>query len=93
MDQAIQMFTYIWQKILTTMFGTFTVAPFVSIGWIVLIVAVIGMVIKSILNLPIGVFTSGTVKTSSTSTGKDRWGREYKTSRTTTTTRTGRGRV
>lgn len=63
MNQAITMFTYIWGKIVTTMFRTFEVSAGVTIGWIILAVSVIGMVIRSILNLPIGVFTNSVTTT------------------------------
>lgn len=99
MNNAISLFVYIWQKIITLMFGTFEVAPFVTIGWIVLIVSVIGMIIRSILHLPIGVFTNSVTTTQvinkgDTTRSQRLDGGIHTESRSTSITRTrGRGRV
>lgn len=55
MSEALTLFRYIWSKIITTVFNTFQVETGVSIGWIVLVVGVIGMVIRSILYVPKGI--------------------------------------
>lgn len=49
MNQALQLFTTIWRKILTNMFNSFDIGGGVTIGWILLTVAVMGMLLRTIL--------------------------------------------
>lgn len=64
MNQALQIFNYIWQKILNALFETFDIGGGIKIGWIVITVGIMSAIIKTILPQVQGVIREETVKES-----------------------------
>lgn len=54
MNDAIEVFYYIFSKIYNLLFNSIQIAEGVSLGWILVTVIIFGILIRSILNLPAG---------------------------------------
>lgn len=54
MNDAIEIFYYIFFKVYNLLFNSIQIAEGVSVGWVLVTVLVFGILIRSILNLPTG---------------------------------------
>lgn len=52
MENAINLFNYIFQKFIHMIFNDFEIQSGVTIGWIIITVILFGMLINNILNIP-----------------------------------------
>lgn len=55
MADALTYFYYFFNKMLTFVFSTMAIQSGVTVGWIIVSVIVMGMLVRTILNIPKGV--------------------------------------
>lgn len=52
MENAINLFNYIFQKFINMIFNDFVIQSGVTIGWVIITIVLFGMLINNILNIP-----------------------------------------
>lgn len=52
MENAINLFNYIFQKFINMIFNDFEIQSGVTIGWVIITIILFGMLINNILNIP-----------------------------------------
>lgn len=52
MNTALDVFYYIWDKLLSLVFNDLQIAPSVTVGWVLIAIIIIGFVTANILSVP-----------------------------------------
>lgn len=52
MENAINLFNYIFQKFINMIFNDFEIQSGVTIGWVIITIILFGILINNILNIP-----------------------------------------
>lgn len=52
MNDAIEVFYYLFSKVYNLLFVTMEIAEGVTVGWVLITIIIFGIIIRSVLNLP-----------------------------------------